>query len=183
MPSVFAREEYQSAIRGLGSAKSRLQGLTQPQFSSTPAVSASNKSALVPEEEYLADDWLEDDLEELQPKKKRRLREEQNGFRGEGTASSSTARGQHMHLTSDSTSRGNDFPLLIYFAPHFFVCVTYILLFFYFRLCSSILFQQGSLSEKEQLSEASPGQDDSNAGDGQVGPTRGQQVTQPHSYR
>ncbi|XP_036928590.1 tonsoku-like protein [Acanthopagrus latus] len=110
VPSVFAREEYQSAIRGLGSAKSRLQGLTQPQFSSTPAVSASNKSALVPEEEYLADDWLEDDLEELQPKKKRRLREEQNGFRGEGTASSSTARGQHMHLTSDSTSRGSAVP-------------------------------------------------------------------------
>lgn len=183
MPSVFAREEYQSAIRGLGSAKSRLQGLTQPQFSSTPAVSASNKSALVPEEEYLADDWLEDDSEEFQPKKKRRLREEQTGFRGEGTASSSSARGQHMQLTSETTSRGNDFTLLICFTPHFFACFNYILLFFYFRLCSSILFQQGSLSEKEQLAEASPGQNDSNAGDGQVRPTRGQQVSQSHSYR
>uniref|UniRef100_A0A1A7XW82 NF-kappa-B inhibitor-like protein 2 n=1 Tax=Iconisemion striatum TaxID=60296 RepID=A0A1A7XW82_9TELE len=34
------------------------------------------KSALVPEDEYLADDWLEDDLLEMQPKKKRRLRME-----------------------------------------------------------------------------------------------------------
>uniref|UniRef100_A0A8D3DNV6 Tonsoku-like protein n=1 Tax=Scophthalmus maximus TaxID=52904 RepID=A0A8D3DNV6_SCOMX len=79
-PSVFARQEYHSAIRGLGSAKSQLQGLSQPQFSSTPAVSSSNKSALVPEEEYLADDWLDDDLGEIQPKKKRRLRVEQNGI-------------------------------------------------------------------------------------------------------
>ncbi|KAM9341128.1 tonsoku-like protein [Symphorus nematophorus] len=110
-PSVFAREEYQSAIRGLGSAKSRLQGLSQPQFSSTPAVSSSNKSALVPEEEYLADDWLEDDLEEIQPKKKRRLRVEPNGIsRGEENASSSAARGQTRHLNSDMASRGSTVP-------------------------------------------------------------------------
>ncbi|XP_070776908.1 tonsoku-like protein [Enoplosus armatus] len=94
-PSVFAREEYHSAIRGLGSAKTRLQGLSQPQFSSTPAVSSSNISALVPEEEYVADDWLEEDLEEMQPKKKRRLRVEQNGMRGEGTVLSAAARGQN----------------------------------------------------------------------------------------
>uniref|UniRef100_A0A665WJR5 Tonsoku-like protein n=1 Tax=Echeneis naucrates TaxID=173247 RepID=A0A665WJR5_ECHNA len=70
-PSVFARAEYHSAIRGLGSAKTLLQGLSQPQFSSTPAASSSPKSALVPEEEYLADNWLEDDLGDIQPKKKR----------------------------------------------------------------------------------------------------------------
>ncbi|XP_029316486.1 tonsoku-like protein [Cottoperca gobio] len=95
VPSVFARDEYHSAIRGLGSAKTLLQGLSQPQFSSTPAVSSSNKSALVPEEEYMADEWLEDDLGEIQPKKKRRLRVEQIGMRGEDTASSFVARSQN----------------------------------------------------------------------------------------
>lgn len=107
MPSVFAREEYHSAIRGLGSAKTLLQGLSQPQLSSTPAVSSSTKSALVPEDEYLADDWLEDDLVEIQPKKKRRLRMEQNGPRVEETASSSAARSQNKHLNLDTTCRGN----------------------------------------------------------------------------
>uniref|UniRef100_A0A667WSG0 Tonsoku-like protein n=1 Tax=Myripristis murdjan TaxID=586833 RepID=A0A667WSG0_9TELE len=85
-PSVFAREEYHSAIRNLGSSKTLLQGLSQPQFSSAPPVSSSGKSALVPEEEYVADDWLEDDLGEFQPKKKRRLGVEQSGTRGEGSA-------------------------------------------------------------------------------------------------
>ncbi|KAJ4939474.1 hypothetical protein JOQ06_028922 [Pogonophryne albipinna] len=112
---VFQRDEYHSAIRGLGSSKTLLQGLSQPQFSSTPFVSYSSKSALVPEEEYLADEWLKDDLGELQPKKKRRLRVEQNGARGEDSVLSST--------------------------------------FF-----SSFVLQQGSLYEKERLSEASAGE-------------------------
>uniref|UniRef100_A0A673CSH3 Tonsoku-like protein n=1 Tax=Sphaeramia orbicularis TaxID=375764 RepID=A0A673CSH3_9TELE len=101
-PSVFAREEYHSAIRGLGSAKTLRQGPSQPQFSSTPAASSSSKSALVPEEEYLADDWLEDDLGEIQPKKKRRIQGEQNGTRGEDTASSLASRGSAF---SSSSSR------------------------------------------------------------------------------
>ncbi|XP_074516688.1 tonsoku-like protein [Sebastes fasciatus] len=110
-PSVFAREEYHSAIRGLGSAKTLLQGLSQPQFSGTPAVSSSNnKSALVPEEEYLADEWLEDDLGEIQPKKKRRLRVEQTGMRGEDTASTSAARSQNRLLNSDTACRGSAVP-------------------------------------------------------------------------
>ncbi|XP_035466403.1 tonsoku-like protein isoform X2 [Scophthalmus maximus] len=109
-PSVFARQEYHSAIRGLGSAKSQLQGLSQPQFSSTPAVSSSNKSALVPEEEYLADDWLDDDLGEIQPKKKRRLRVEQNGINVEDTALFSAVRSQTRHLNSDTTDRGSAVP-------------------------------------------------------------------------
>uniref|UniRef100_A0A8D0A5P0 Tonsoku-like protein n=1 Tax=Sander lucioperca TaxID=283035 RepID=A0A8D0A5P0_SANLU len=103
-PSVFVREEYHSAIRGLGSAKTLLQGLSQPQFSSTPAVSTNNKSALVPEDEYLADEWLEDDLGENQPKKKRRLRVEQNGMRGEDTALSSAARSQNRREVNRSHS-------------------------------------------------------------------------------
>ncbi|CAK6956892.1 tonsoku-like protein [Scomber scombrus] len=109
VPSVFAREEYHSAIRGLGSAKARFQGLSQPQFSSTPAVSSSNRSALVPEEEYLADDWLEDDLGEMQPKKKKR-REEHNGVREEDTPLSPAARGPNRQLNSDIPSRSSAVP-------------------------------------------------------------------------
>ncbi|KAK7905043.1 hypothetical protein WMY93_017650 [Mugilogobius chulae] len=67
-PSVFEREEYHSAIRGLGSAKSRMQGSSQ--LSCAPAPSTSSRSALVPEEEYVADDWLEDDLGDIQPKRR-----------------------------------------------------------------------------------------------------------------
>lgn len=120
--SVFAREEYQSAIRGLGSAKSRLQGLTQPQFSSAPAASSSSSSALVPAEEYV-DDWLEDDLEEIQPKKKRRIRLEQNGIRGEDTASSSAARDQNRSINPDIVSRGNQGFICLLFCQtsHFFL--------------------------------------------------------------
>uniref|UniRef100_A0A3Q3LD85 Tonsoku-like protein n=1 Tax=Mastacembelus armatus TaxID=205130 RepID=A0A3Q3LD85_9TELE len=106
-PLVFAREEYHNAIRSLGSTKTLLQGLSQPQFSSTPAVSSSNKSALVSEEEYLADDWLIDDLGEIQPKKKRRIRVEENGFRGEDTNSLSAARSQNRQFNVDTTGRGN----------------------------------------------------------------------------
>uniref|UniRef100_A0A8C6LFG3 Tonsoku-like protein n=1 Tax=Nothobranchius furzeri TaxID=105023 RepID=A0A8C6LFG3_NOTFU len=93
-PSVFGRDEYHSAIRGLGSSKTLQQSFAHPQFSSTPAASSISKSALVPEDEYLADDWLEDDLLEMQPKKKRRLRMERGEPRGEETASSSAARTQ-----------------------------------------------------------------------------------------
>ncbi|XP_026196339.1 tonsoku-like protein [Anabas testudineus] len=109
-PFVFAREEYHSAIRGLGSAKTLRQGLSEPQFSSissSPAAASSSKSALVPEEEYLADDWLEDDLGEIQPKKKRRIRVEQ---RGEDTNSFSAARSQNRQFNSDTTCRGSALP-------------------------------------------------------------------------
>uniref|UniRef100_H3DIT7 Tonsoku-like protein n=1 Tax=Tetraodon nigroviridis TaxID=99883 RepID=H3DIT7_TETNG len=104
--SVFEREEYQSAIRGLGSAKTRLLAQPHPQLASTPAVSSSSTSALVPEEEYVADDWLDDDLDAIQPKKKRRVRLEQNGIRGEDTSSSSAARALHRSTNSDIVSRG-----------------------------------------------------------------------------
>lgn len=112
--SVFAREEYQSAIRSLGSAKTRLQGPSHPQFSSTPAVSSNSTSALVPEEEYVADDWMEDDLQEIQPKKKRRIRLDQNGIRGEDILSSSAA-SQNRSINLDVAPRGN----------HAFICALY----------------------------------------------------------
>lgn len=71
------RIQYQKVMHNLGSAKSRLfsQSLSEPAFSSTPAVSANSRSALVPEDGYVADDWLEDDLGDVQPKKKRRVSE------------------------------------------------------------------------------------------------------------
>ncbi|XP_036450133.1 tonsoku-like protein [Colossoma macropomum] len=80
---VCGREEYQRAMHNLGSAKSRLlsQSLSEPAFSSTPAVSANHVSALVPEDEYIADDWLEDDLGSAQPKKKRKISSEQDNRR------------------------------------------------------------------------------------------------------
>ncbi|KAI5616670.1 tonsoku-like protein, partial [Silurus asotus] len=70
-----SREEYHRTIQNLGSAKSRLlsQSLSEPAFSSTPAVSTNHMSALVPEEHYIEDSWLEDDLGCAQPKKKRRV--------------------------------------------------------------------------------------------------------------
>uniref|UniRef100_A0A7N6B6D7 Tonsoku-like protein n=1 Tax=Anabas testudineus TaxID=64144 RepID=A0A7N6B6D7_ANATE len=114
-PFVFAREEYHSAIRGLGSAKTLRQGLSEPQFSSissSPAAASSSKSALVPEEEYLADDWLEDDLGEIQPKKKRRIRVEQ---RGEDTNSFSAARSQNRQFNSDTTCRVGLLCMYVYF--------------------------------------------------------------------
>ncbi|KAE8289979.1 Tonsoku-like protein NF-kappa-B inhibitor-like protein 2 [Larimichthys crocea] len=80
--------------------------IAAPQTTATP----HNKSALVPEEEYLADDWLEDDLEEVQPKKKRRLRVEHDGTRGEDFALSSTARSQSRQLNPDTACRGSAGP-------------------------------------------------------------------------
>lgn len=170
----------------MGSAKTLLQGLSQPQFSSTPAVSSSsNRSALVPEEEYLADDWLEDDLGEIQPKKKRRLRVEQNGMNREDGAAFSAAKSQNRHLNSNTNCRGNVFIFILVF---YFILLHIALLILpslccsSFRFCSSLILQQESLSEKEWLSEASPGQNDSDARHGEAGQTRGQQVSQPHDY-
>ncbi|XP_056152247.1 tonsoku-like protein [Lampris incognitus] len=105
-PSVFGRVEYHSAIRGLGSAKTLLHEVSRTQDTSTPAVSSNSRTALVPEEEYLSDDWLEDDLGEVQPKKKRRVGGEQNG-KGEGSAMPSAASGQNRLLNYDTTSRGS----------------------------------------------------------------------------
>lgn len=101
------KEEYHRAMQNLGSAKSRLlsQSLSEPAFSSTPAVSTNHMSALVPEEHYIQDDWLEDDLGSAQPKKKRRVVSEQDsrwdsaGSRNQNRASGSietSARGVEM---------------------------------------------------------------------------------------
>ncbi|MCI4382630.1 hypothetical protein PGIGA_G00017020 [Pangasianodon gigas] len=112
------REEYHRAIQNLGSAKSRLlsQSLSEPAFSSTPAVSTNHASALVPEEHYIQDDWLEDDLGSAQPKKKRRVFSEQ-GSRWESVASrnqnrasgsfESSARGQSSSSRSLSLKKNN----------------------------------------------------------------------------
>ncbi|XP_076834924.1 tonsoku-like protein [Brachyhypopomus gauderio] len=75
------RDEYQKAMQNLGSAKTRLltQSLSEPAFNSTPAVLTNHVSALLPEDEYVEDDWLEDDLWSAQPKKKRKVWSEQGG--------------------------------------------------------------------------------------------------------
>ncbi|XP_037097712.1 tonsoku-like protein [Syngnathus acus] len=100
---VFAQDEYQSAIRGLGSAKTLLQGRsTQPHTPVMPGLSSSSKSALVAEEDYLADDWLVDDLVESQPKKKR-FRLEQNGAWEDKTVSS-TARAPNSQMSYRSST-------------------------------------------------------------------------------
>lgn len=62
----------------------------------------------------MADDWLEDDLEAVQPKKKRRLRVEHNGIsRDDGpsssfssTPSSLALNGRHRHPNGSSVCRG-----------------------------------------------------------------------------
>lgn len=99
-PSVFGREEYHSAIRGLGSAKTRLYAHSQPQLSASAAASSGSRSALVPEDEYVADDWLEDDVGEMQPKKKRRLRESN----GEETS----VKNQNKQFISEPASKGTE---------------------------------------------------------------------------
>ncbi|KAM5211078.1 tonsoku-like protein isoform 2-T2 [Hipposideros larvatus] len=53
------RAAYQAAIRGVGSAQSCCQGLIRPQG---PGEAPTPHAALIPEEECLAGDWLEDDL-------------------------------------------------------------------------------------------------------------------------
>lgn len=141
---MFAREEYHSAIRSLGSSKTLLQGLSQPQFSSTPAVSSSSKSALVPEEEYLADDWLEDDLGEVQPKKKRRLRVEQNGMMGDDASTFSAAWSQNRKSNTDTTHKGcQSFYYYYFLAFIIFFSSLYLCLFshHYALLTSSQLLQ------------------------------------------
>ncbi|XP_029972511.1 tonsoku-like protein [Salarias fasciatus] len=96
-----ARDQYHSAIRGLGSAKTLLQGHAQPRPPRTPPA-ASGRAALVPEDECLQDDWLEDDLLDGVPRKKRRLQREEPG-------AAPPARGQRHHpgaAVPPSSSRG-----------------------------------------------------------------------------
>lgn len=184
--ALSAQEEYHSAIRGLGSAQTRLHGLSQPHFSGMLQASLGSKSALVPEEEYMADDWLEDDLEEVQPKKKRRLRVEHNGIsRDDSPSLSSPLNSRHRHPNGNSVCRGwclffveSSFCFLLKYLFPFLIHPT--LLHF---CCSFFHCQQESLSEKEWRREAAPGENDSDARDGQTGETRGQQVAEPHGDR
>lgn len=103
---LFGREEYHRAIKNLGSAKSRLlsQSISEPAFSSTPAVSTNHVSALVPEEHYIQDDWLEDDLGSIQPKKKRRVVSGQDSRR-DSVASRNQNRPSGLF---ESSARGRD---------------------------------------------------------------------------
>ncbi|XP_031436536.1 tonsoku-like protein isoform X2 [Clupea harengus] len=105
------REEYRLAIKNLGSAKNRLlsQSLSEPMFSSTPAPPANDKAALVPEDECLADDWLEDDLGETQPKKKRKVGHEPEGRReSSGQPAHQPSRASHSAFASAFASASSE---------------------------------------------------------------------------
>lgn len=71
---LTAPAEYRAAMRGLGSAQSRL-----PPSGACPR--PAEGPALIPPEEYVGDDWLDDDLGLLQGSRKRPrpAREEQSG--------------------------------------------------------------------------------------------------------
>uniref|UniRef100_A0A1A8RH70 NF-kappa-B inhibitor-like protein 2 n=1 Tax=Nothobranchius rachovii TaxID=451742 RepID=A0A1A8RH70_9TELE len=73
----FRNGQHSNSVRCLEQAKECSRKM-KDKFAESGGLSGSaeSKSALVPEDEYLADDWLEDDLLEMQPKKKRRLRME-----------------------------------------------------------------------------------------------------------
>ncbi|KAJ8289356.1 hypothetical protein GJAV_G00000360 [Gymnothorax javanicus] len=97
-PPVSTAEEYQRAMRGLGSAKSRLlhaQDQSESESGSMLPASTNSRSALVPEDEYVEDDWLEDDLGE-QPRKRRRVQDR--------PLTSSSGRGQSQRPTSPEPS-------------------------------------------------------------------------------
>lgn len=106
---VSMRKEYQRAIQSLGSAKSRLlmsNSLSEPGSTLVTMMSASSRSALVPEEEYVADDWLEDDIGEVQSKKRRRISSGQEARR-EAVIPAKSTRGQSASVAIPTpTSRG-----------------------------------------------------------------------------
>ncbi|XP_030076066.1 tonsoku-like protein [Microcaecilia unicolor] len=62
---------YQQAMRDLGSAKSRLLGQSLAEVS-TALLAPRDEAALIPADQYLADDWLEDDLRKCYPMKRSR---------------------------------------------------------------------------------------------------------------
>ncbi|XP_067825223.1 tonsoku-like protein [Heptranchias perlo] len=102
-PSVGA-SAYLQAMRSLGSAKSRLlsQTLAEPCLNPQPP---ARKSALIPESEYVEEDWLEDDLGDGRPKKRSR------GHCWVGSAAGPEDRG---HSSDDEVSAG---PGLLPVAP------------------------------------------------------------------
>ncbi|MBN3300769.1 TONSL protein, partial [Amia calva] len=102
------------ALESLGSAKSRLlsQSLSeQERTPPAPTPSPNSRSALVPEEEYVEDDWLEDDLGGAQPRKRRRVGSGQEGRREPDIPSADT-RGQESSLAApESTPRSGGLSL------------------------------------------------------------------------
>ncbi|MGH0155430.1 UNVERIFIED_CONTAM: hypothetical protein FKN15_044276 [Acipenser sinensis] len=67
-------------------------------------MSASSRPALVPEEEYVADDWLEDDTGGVQSKKRRRITSFQETRREDVIPAKST-RGQPASITIPTPTR------------------------------------------------------------------------------
>ncbi|XP_029443076.1 tonsoku-like protein [Rhinatrema bivittatum] len=65
------RSMYQQAMRDLGSAKSRILSQTLTDVSSG-LLAPRDRDALIPPDQYLTDDWLEDDLGKSHPRKRSR---------------------------------------------------------------------------------------------------------------
>ncbi|XP_043922238.1 tonsoku-like protein [Protopterus annectens] len=100
---------YLNTIRNLGSAKSRLlaQTLSEPV---APAAVMQSDEALIPANEYVADDWLEDDLGMAQPKKRMRRNSQgkianRNGKPASGTDDNNSFVVPDSHSASVTSSR------------------------------------------------------------------------------
>lgn len=82
----------------------------------------------------MSDDWLEDDLREYQPKKKRRLQTEHDRTRGEETAAFSVATSQNRHSSSNTACRGKEHVLLSLLLLHTVFCKFTFIVTFFFQL-------------------------------------------------
>uniref|UniRef100_A0A8C4T122 Tonsoku-like protein n=1 Tax=Erpetoichthys calabaricus TaxID=27687 RepID=A0A8C4T122_ERPCA len=97
--SVSGREEYQRAMQALGGTKSRFlaYSLSDSTTVPPPKTDASCRPAMVPEDEYIEDDWLDDDMGLAQPKKKRKTSESLEAGRKDDDTS---AAGGRVHPSS-----------------------------------------------------------------------------------
>nr|XP_014351130.1 PREDICTED: tonsoku-like protein [Latimeria chalumnae] len=108
------RAAYQQAMQSLGSAKSRLAKQALAKSPSSPS-EPRGQSALIPEHEYLQDDWLEDDLAEGRPKKRARAESRDCGLEDYGGENSdddiplavlsTTRRGRSLNKKSSRQTR------------------------------------------------------------------------------
>ncbi|XP_067872323.1 tonsoku-like protein isoform X2 [Heterodontus francisci] len=100
-PSI-GTSAYLQAMRSLGSAKSRLlsQALAEPSLN--PQLPA-RKSALIPDSEYVEEDWLEDDLGSSRPKKRPR----EHSWMGSVTDPEDPGHGSGVEASLDSDVPGS----------------------------------------------------------------------------
>uniref|UniRef100_A0A4W3H2Y2 Tonsoku-like protein n=1 Tax=Callorhinchus milii TaxID=7868 RepID=A0A4W3H2Y2_CALMI len=98
------RAVYLQAMRGLGSAKSRLLEPGHSTSPPPPPLAGSDRPALVPEEQDLAEDWLEDDLRLARPRKRARGEQHWGAGSSERAAIGSSEESQVQSLTLAPTT-------------------------------------------------------------------------------